>query len=280
MTTPRSCARAGDDGEPRARASTARRPRSTSGTSSRSREGDGGADPRAPRRARVRAGRLRGRAPFAFTDADPARAGARVERRGDRARARRRLRRRRPRRRSRGAARARGSSSRGTRDNLAAALAGGVCLTWDGRGSRGSPTDLPAVPIALVPDTSVVDRRARAPRCRETVAARRRGAHRRPRRAARRCARGRRSPSCSPRRSTTACTSRTAPPTRRCSAAVRERLPGRRARRRRSRAPGPTVIVWARPEARGRRARASSPPRHPEVRVLPLAVSASRSSTP
>jgi homoserine kinase len=39
-------------------------------------------------------------------------------------------------------------------DNLAAALAGGVCLTWDGRIAKVAER-LPATPIALVPDTTV-----------------------------------------------------------------------------------------------------------------------------
>lgn len=46
-------------------------------------------------------------------------------------------------------------------DNLAAALAGGVCLTWDGRIARVAER-LPASPIALVPDTSVSTAASRA----------------------------------------------------------------------------------------------------------------------
>jgi homoserine kinase len=42
----------------------------------------------------------------------------------------------------------------GHADNLAAALAGGVCLTWDGRIARVAD-DLPALPIAVVPETQV-----------------------------------------------------------------------------------------------------------------------------
>jgi homoserine kinase len=42
----------------------------------------------------------------------------------------------------------------GHSDNLAAALAGGVCLTWEGRIARVAD-GVPAVPIALVPDASV-----------------------------------------------------------------------------------------------------------------------------
>lgn len=46
-------------------------------------------------------------------------------------------------------------------DNLAAALAGGVCLTWEGRISRIA-ADVPAVPIAVVPEARVSTREARA----------------------------------------------------------------------------------------------------------------------
>ena len=46
-------------------------------------------------------------------------------------------------------------------DNLAAALAGGVCLTWDGRIERIADR-LPAEPIALIPEERVGTRDARA----------------------------------------------------------------------------------------------------------------------
>jgi homoserine kinase len=46
-------------------------------------------------------------------------------------------------------------------DNLAAALAGGVCLTWDAKIARVAD-DAPAVPIALVPETTVSTAAARA----------------------------------------------------------------------------------------------------------------------
>jgi homoserine kinase len=42
----------------------------------------------------------------------------------------------------------------GHADNLAAALAGGVCLTWDGHVARVAD-DLPALPIAVIPNTQV-----------------------------------------------------------------------------------------------------------------------------
>ncbi|HEX5468740.1 MAG TPA: hypothetical protein VFW80_06810 [Gaiellaceae bacterium] len=49
----------------------------------------------------------------------------------------------------------------GHSDNLAAALAGGVCLTWEGRIARVSDT-LPAVPFALLPEATVSTAAARA----------------------------------------------------------------------------------------------------------------------
>jgi homoserine kinase len=49
----------------------------------------------------------------------------------------------------------------GHADNLAAALAGGVCLTWGGRIERVAD-DAPAVPIALVPGSTVSTAAARA----------------------------------------------------------------------------------------------------------------------
>jgi homoserine kinase len=49
----------------------------------------------------------------------------------------------------------------GHADNLAAALAGGVCLTWHGRIARVADR-LPAVPVALVPATTVSTAASRA----------------------------------------------------------------------------------------------------------------------
>ncbi|MGZ8692832.1 MAG: homoserine kinase [Gaiellaceae bacterium] len=46
-------------------------------------------------------------------------------------------------------------------DNLAAALTGGVCLTWDGRVARIAE-NAPGVPIAIVPPETVETRTARA----------------------------------------------------------------------------------------------------------------------
>lgn len=56
---------------------------------------------------------------------------------------------------------AEGVELEGHADNLAAALAGGVCLTWDARIARLAD-DAPAVPIALVPDSTVSTAAARA----------------------------------------------------------------------------------------------------------------------
>jgi homoserine kinase len=49
----------------------------------------------------------------------------------------------------------------GHADNLAAALTGGVCLTWDGKIARVAD-GTPAVPVALVPETTVSTEAARA----------------------------------------------------------------------------------------------------------------------
>jgi len=56
---------------------------------------------------------------------------------------------------------AEGIGLEGHADNLAAALAGGVCLTWDGRIARVAD-DLPAAAIAVVPETRVNTAAARA----------------------------------------------------------------------------------------------------------------------
>ncbi len=49
----------------------------------------------------------------------------------------------------------------GHADNLAAALAGGVCLTWDGHIARIAES-LPCTPIAVVPESRVLTAEARA----------------------------------------------------------------------------------------------------------------------
>jgi homoserine kinase len=56
---------------------------------------------------------------------------------------------------------ARGAPLEGHSDNLAAALAGGVCLTWDGRIARIAEA-LPFTPIAVVPKSRVRTAEARA----------------------------------------------------------------------------------------------------------------------
>jgi len=53
-----------------------------------------------------------------------------------------------------------GTPLEGHADNLAAALAGGVCLTWESRIARIAD-DVPAVPIAVVPAARVSTREAR-----------------------------------------------------------------------------------------------------------------------
>jgi homoserine kinase len=56
---------------------------------------------------------------------------------------------------------AEGIELEGHADNLAAALTGGVCLTWDGRIARIAD-DVPAAAIAVVPQTRVNTKKARA----------------------------------------------------------------------------------------------------------------------
>ena len=55
---------------------------------------------------------------------------------------------------------ARGGPLEGHSDNLAACLAGGVCLTWDGKIARIADT-LPLTPVAVVPDERVKTAEAR-----------------------------------------------------------------------------------------------------------------------
>jgi homoserine kinase len=54
-------------------------------------------------------------------------------------------------------------------DNLAAALAGGVCLTWEGRIARIAD-DAPGVPIAIVPRAATVQTQAARAALPETIA--------------------------------------------------------------------------------------------------------------
>ena len=53
-----------------------------------------------------------------------------------------------------------GLTLEGHADNLAPALAGGVCLTWDGHVARVAD-DLPALPIAVIPETHVATAESR-----------------------------------------------------------------------------------------------------------------------
>ena len=53
-----------------------------------------------------------------------------------------------------------GTPLEGHADNLAAALAGGVCLTWDGKVERIAD-NVPATPVAVVPEARVSTREAR-----------------------------------------------------------------------------------------------------------------------
>ena len=55
---------------------------------------------------------------------------------------------------------ARGGPLEGHSDNLAACLAGGACLTWDGRIARVADT-LPLTPVAVIPEEQVRPREAR-----------------------------------------------------------------------------------------------------------------------
>ncbi len=156
----------------------------------------------------------------------------------------------------------------GHADNLAAALAGGVCLTWDTRIARLAD-DAPAVPIALVPEATVSTAAARAAlpeRWRTRTRPSPPGA---PRCSARRSRPDR--PSSSRRRSPTASTSPTGPNGAPLLAQVRDDTPAGALGATIS-GSGPSVIVWARPEAAAACARELAD-RFPDVGVLSLSVS-------
>ena len=155
-------------------------------------------------------------------------------------------------------------------DNLAAALAGGVCLTWEGRVVRIAD-DAPRMPIAIVPRDVTVETQAARAALPETiphsdaaftvaraallgaaVASRVRGAVR-------------------ARRSTIACTSRTAHAQAPALAAVREQLPDGALGATLS-GSGPTVIVWAAARKR-RRMRGRAEGAFPDTDVLHLSIS-------
>ncbi len=102
---------------------------------------------------------------------------------------------------------AEGLDLEGHPDNLAAALAGGAVLTWDGHVRRIAET-LPAAPIALVPASRVSTAASRAALPRSVPHGTPRSPPAAPHCSAPRSRAARRS--CSPRRWTTGCTSRTA----------------------------------------------------------------------
>lgn len=129
-------------------------------------------------------------------------------------------------------------------DNLAAALAGGVCLTWDGHVARIAD-DAPAVPIAIIPRETVETRAARAA-LPETITHRDAAFS-----VARAALLGAAIASGSPELFAAAADDRLHEPYRARQApvlaAVRERLPEGALAATLS-GSGPTVIVWARPE--------------------------------
>jgi homoserine kinase len=163
---------------------------------------------------------------------------------------------------------AEGVELEGHADNLAAALAGGVCLTWEARIVRLADRT-PAVPIALVPDSTVSTAAARAalptdiPHADAAFTA------------ARAALLGAALTSGSAELFADALDDRLHEPYRTASAplleAVRERPPPGALGATLS-GSGPTVIVWARPEAAADCADELSR-RHPDVSVLTLAVS-------
>jgi len=159
-------------------------------------------------------------------------------------------------------------------DNLAAALVGGVCLTWSGRIARIAE-DAPAVPIALVPEETVSTAGARAalpssvPH--EDAAFT----------AGRAALLGAALAAGSQELFAAALDDRLHEPYRAATApllaAVRERLPAGALGATLS-GSGPTVIVWA-PASGADRATAELAERLPAVRVLPLSVSSLGAAT-
>jgi homoserine kinase len=169
---------------------------------------------------------------------------------------------------------AEGFALEGHGDNLAAALAGGVCMTWGRRIARIADRT-PAVPIALVPDSTVSTEAARdalpvdVPHADATFTA------------ARAVLLGAALASGSEELFAEALDDRLHEPYRAAHTpllhAVREELPAGALGATIS-GSGPTVIVWARSESAAACAAALSR-RHPDVRVLTLAVS-SRGASP
>ncbi len=163
---------------------------------------------------------------------------------------------------------AEGIELEGHGDNLAAALAGGVCLTWGTRIARLAD-QTPAVPIALVPDSTVSTAAARDALPAEVAHGDAAFT------AARAALLGAALASGSAELFAEALDDRLHEPYRVESApllgAIREQLPSGALGATLS-GSGPAVIVWARPEAAAACADELSA-RHPEVRVLTLAVS-------
>jgi homoserine kinase len=152
-------------------------------------------------------------------------------------------------------------------DNLAAALAGGVCLTWSGRIARLADS-VPAVPLALIPEATVSTEAARAAlpaEVRHADAAFSAG---------RAALLGAALASGSEELFAAALDDRLHEPYRAANApllaAVRARLPEGALGATLS-GSGPTVIVWAR-EASAQACAEELAARHPEARILRLAV--------
>jgi len=163
---------------------------------------------------------------------------------------------------------AEGVELEGHGDNLAAALAGGVCLTWGTKIARLADRT-PAVPIALVPDSTVSTAAARAALPADVAHADAAFT------AARAALLGAALASGSAELFAEALDDRLHEPYRTARApllgAVRERLPAGALGATLS-GSGPAVIVWASPEAAPACAVELSR-RHPDVHVLTLAVS-------
>jgi homoserine kinase len=154
-------------------------------------------------------------------------------------------------------------------DNLAAALAGGVCLTWEGRVARIAD-EAPGVPIAIVPrDVTVETQTARAA-LPETIAHQDAAFS-----VARAALLGAAVASGSAELFTAAADDRLHEPYRAAQApvlaAVRERLPDGALGATLS-GSGPTVIVWARPEA-AVACTAELTERFPDTDILHLSIS-------
>jgi homoserine kinase len=154
-------------------------------------------------------------------------------------------------------------------DNLAAALAGGVCLTWDGRVARIAD-DAPGVPIAIVPRDVTVETQAARAALPETIAHRDAAFS-----VARAALLGAAVTSGSAELFAAAADDRLHEPYRAprapALAAVREQLPAGALGATLS-GSGPTVIVWARPEGASACA-AELTERFPDSDVLHLSIS-------